>query len=134
MEAASAGVAVTEVMGGIPKKKCKDNRAPHTKHRSKRTAYGRRVTSKTFTILGASTPDIRISTAWASRKQKVMALTSNCKMSGRLCLKCTTLRCAEGALSLVTPASMCQATEADGEDYASQHVHNMTERLRSWVN
>lgn len=36
------------------------------------TAYGRRVTSKTFTILGASTPEIRISTMGASRKTKIM--------------------------------------------------------------
>lgn len=36
------------------------------------TNYGRRVASKTFTILGASTPDFRISTTWASRKMKIM--------------------------------------------------------------
>lgn len=38
----------------------------------RKTAYGRRVTSKTFTILGASTPEIRISTMGASRKTKIM--------------------------------------------------------------
>ena len=38
----------------------------------RKTAYGRRVTSKTFTILGASTPEIRISTMGASRKRKIM--------------------------------------------------------------
>lgn len=41
-------------------------------HRLEKTAYGRRVTSKTFTILGASTPEIRISTMGASRKMKIM--------------------------------------------------------------
>lgn len=38
----------------------------------RKTVYGRRVTSKTFTILGASTPEIRISTKGASRKTKIM--------------------------------------------------------------
>jgi len=38
----------------------------------RKTTYGRRVTSKTFTILGASTPEIRSSTMGASRKMKIM--------------------------------------------------------------
>jgi hypothetical protein len=46
---------------------------------SRKTAYGRRVTSKTFTILGASTPENRISTMGASRKMKIMATTPKYK-------------------------------------------------------
>jgi len=42
------------------------------KSTARETVYGRRVTSKTFTILGASTPEIRISTMGASRKTKIM--------------------------------------------------------------
>jgi hypothetical protein len=38
--------------------------------RRSRTPQGRRVASKTFTILGASTPEIRISTTLGLRKQK----------------------------------------------------------------
>lgn len=46
--------------------------------------YGRRVVAdnvigKTFAILGASTPEIRISTMGASRKQKVMDLPRKIK-------------------------------------------------------
>ena len=48
----------------------------------RRTAYGRRVTSKTFTILGASTPEIRISTMGASRKTKIMDHRPKYKMDG----------------------------------------------------
>ncbi|WP_299748502.1 hypothetical protein [Devosia sp.] len=47
----------------------KDNSAAQKERRS-RTHQGRRVTSKTFTILGASTPDFRISTMMTPRKQK----------------------------------------------------------------
>ena len=75
------------------------------------TAYGRRVTSKTFTILGASTPEIRISTMGASRKMKIGARAQNTSRAGRLCSKCTTLRYGIGTLSLVLPASICQATQ-----------------------
>lgn len=46
----------------------------------RKTAYGRRVTSKTFTILGASTPEIRISTMGASRKRKIMDRGQKYKM------------------------------------------------------
>ena len=46
----------------------------------RKTAYGRRVTSKTFTILGASTPEIRISTMGASRKMKIMDQRPKYKM------------------------------------------------------
>jgi hypothetical protein len=46
-----------------------DNSAAPEERRS-RTHQGRRVTSKTFTILGASTPDFRISTMLTPRKQK----------------------------------------------------------------
>jgi hypothetical protein len=38
--------------------------------RRSRPHQGRRVTSKTFTILGASTPDFRISIMVTGRKQK----------------------------------------------------------------
>ena len=53
----------------------------HPEGTASRTAYGRRVTSKTFTILGASTPENRISTKGASRKQKVIAAPKNFKTS-----------------------------------------------------
>ncbi|WP_284387461.1 hypothetical protein [Devosia yakushimensis] len=52
-----------------------------------RTAYGRRVTSKTFAILGASTPENRISTKGASRKQKGIVAPKNFKTFGRLCVQ-----------------------------------------------
>jgi hypothetical protein len=38
-----------------------------------KTAYGRRVTSKTFTILGASTPNHPLSITLAPRKQEPIA-------------------------------------------------------------
>jgi hypothetical protein len=44
------------------------------------TAYGRRITSRTFAILGASTPEIRISTMGASRKTKIMGQKPKFKM------------------------------------------------------
>ncbi|WP_299732662.1 hypothetical protein [Devosia sp.] len=53
----------------IQKWNAKDNSAAPKERRS-RTHQGRRVTSKTFTILGASTPDFRISTMMTPRKQK----------------------------------------------------------------
>jgi len=46
----------------------------------KRTAYGRRLACKTFTILGASTPENRISTMGASRKTKIMDRAPKYKM------------------------------------------------------
>lgn len=56
------------IQNGDVQDKSGARRAPHGK-----TAYGRRVTSKTFTILGASTPEFRISTMGASRKMKIWA-------------------------------------------------------------
>jgi hypothetical protein len=43
----------------------------------RKTAYGRRVTSKTFTILGASTPEIRLAPQGLRVKRKVMGDTPN---------------------------------------------------------
>lgn len=62
-----------------------------------KTVYGRRVTSKTFAILGASTPENRISTKGASRKTKIMAESLKIKFciasvpkmhNGSLCQSC----------------------------------------------
>ena len=98
----------------------------------RKTAYGRRVTSKTFTILGASTPEIRISTMGASRKRKIMDRPAKYKSR-----RASVSEMHNGSLHrnrLIARARhrYVSGNANDVSDFISQR--HMTERVRSWDN
>ena len=100
----------------------------------RKTAYGRRVTSKTFTILGASTPEIRISTMGASRKTKIMDHRSNCKRCRPAVSKMHNGSLRQNRLILGIDRHYVWRNVIDVGDLIPQRVDNMTERVRSWDN
>ena len=104
-----------------------------------KTAYGRRVVTdnvarKTFAILGASTPEIRISTMGASRKMKIMDRVPNYKRRRTSVSEMHNASLRQWCLIARPTSRYLSGNANDRGDLICQRVDNMTERARSWDN
>jgi len=103
-----------------------------------RTRQGRRVTSKTFTILGASTPDFRISTMMAPRKHKVITATKFFKTRTAAVVKSGNASLSGTGLILTrSEVYLCRREfqhSPMGHRLPPQWDDNTTKGVRSWDN